>query len=98
MRLAAPVAAGFTWRSLTPRDSLIAAAIVAVTVGGVAGLLFWRSVAYPGCEYGANGAPGDWMLPSLVLGVLIGGALAVSGLVDTRLARGASPCHRRSPA
>jgi hypothetical protein len=85
--LAAPVAAGFAWRRLTPRDSLIAATIVAATIGGAAGLLFWRSVAYPGCEYGANRTPGDWVLPSLALGVVIGGGLAGSGLVATRLAR-----------
>jgi hypothetical protein len=85
--LAAPVAAGFAWRGLSARASNIAAAVVGTVVAGVAAVLFWQSVAYPGCASGATHAPADWVLPSLVLGAVIGGGLAVSGLIASRFAR-----------
>lgn len=89
--LAAPFAAGFAWRGLTSRAESTAAVIVGTVIAGVAAVLFWQSVAYPGCEYGATHAPGDWVLPSLVLGAMIGGGLAVSGLIASRFARQGRP-------
>jgi len=42
-------------------------------------------------EFGAVRAPNDWVLPSLFLGVVIGGGLAVSGLLASRLVREGRP-------
>jgi hypothetical protein len=85
--LAAPVAAAFAWRGLTSRDSIVAAIVVGATITGLAAVTFWQSVAYPDCAYGATHAPVDWVLPSLILGGVIGGGLAVSGLLALRFAR-----------
>jgi hypothetical protein len=85
--LAAPVAAAFAWRRLTSRDSIVAAIVVGTMITGLAAVLFWQSVAYPDCAYGATHAPADWVVPSLILGGVIGGGLAVSGLLALRFAR-----------
>lgn len=85
--LAAPVAAGFAWRGLTSRARSTAAVIVGTVIAGVAAVLFWQSVSYPDCAYGATHTPGDWVLPSLVLGSVIGGGLAVSALIASRFVR-----------
>jgi hypothetical protein len=89
--LAAPVAAGFAWRGLASRARNIAALLVGAVVAGVAAVLFWQSVAYPDCAYGATHTPTDWILPSLVLGVVIGGGLAVSALVTSAFVRQSRP-------
>lgn len=85
--LAAPVAAGFAWRGLTARASCMAAVVVGSVIAGVAAVLFWQSVAYPDCAYGATHTPVDWVLPSLVLGLIIGGGLAISALIASRFVR-----------
>lgn len=77
----APVAAGFAWRGLTRGGSRLAALVLGAAVSGTAAVLFWQAAAYPNCEFGAVRAPNDWVLPSLFLGVVIGGGLAVSGLL-----------------
>lgn len=85
--LAAPVAAAFAWRRLTSRESHIAAIVVGIAIAGAAAVLFWQAVADPGCEYGAIHAPADWIVPSLMLGAVIGGGVAVSSLVAVKFAR-----------
>jgi hypothetical protein len=89
--VAAPILAGLIWRRLPPRSSALAAAVVAATITAVAAVLFWQAVAYPDCEYSAIRAPLDWVLPSLILGAVIGGGLAASGLVASRFARQGRP-------
>lgn len=89
--LAAPVAAGFAWRGLTSWTRNIAALVVGALVAGVAAVLFWQSVAYPNCEYGATHTPAEWILPSLALGAVIGGGLAISGLVTSAVVRQGRP-------
>jgi hypothetical protein len=89
--VAAPVIAGFTWRRLPPRASLLAAVVVGAAISGAAAVLLWQSVADPNCEFGAVRTPGDWMLPSLIVGGVIGGGLAASALLASRLAREGRP-------
>jgi hypothetical protein len=88
--VAAPVAAGFAWRRLTPLGRLVAAAVVAIAIGGAAAWLFWQAVSYPDCELPIH-APGDWVLPSLILGGVIGGGLAASALLASKLVRDGRP-------
>ena len=87
----APVAAGFCWRGLVRHERLLAAGAVAATIGAAASVLFWQALAYPSCEFGAIRAPGDWVLPSLNLGGVIGGGLAASGLLASRFAQEGHP-------
>jgi hypothetical protein len=89
--VAAPVAAGFAWYRLTPRLALLAAAVVGATISGAAAALFWQAVAEPSCEFGAIRTAGLWVLPSLILGAVIGGGLAASALIATRLVREGHP-------
>ncbi len=89
--LASPVATGFAWQGLTSRASSIAAVVVGTIIAAVAAVLFWQSVAYPDCAYGATHAPDDWLLPSLVLGAVIGGGLAISALLASRFVRQGRP-------
>jgi uncharacterized membrane protein YedE/YeeE len=69
----------------------IAAVVVGTVIAGVAAVLFWQSVAYPDCAYGATHTPADWVLPSLVLGLVIGGGLAVSALLTSRFVHQGRP-------
>ena len=89
--LSTPVVAGFAWHGLTRRDSRVAALVVGAVISGVTAILFWQAVAYPPCEYGATHTPGDWVLPSIVLGVVVGGGLAASGLLATSQVRSGHP-------
>jgi hypothetical protein len=83
--LATPVAAAVAWRRLTSRDIVIAAGVTAATIGAAAAILFWQSVSLPSCEFGAIRSPGDWVLPSVILGAVIGGGLGVSALLASRV-------------
>ena len=83
-----PIAAGFAWQRLSEPSSRLAAAVVTLAVGGAAAVLFWRSVAYPDCASGPVHQPIDWVLPSLLVGLVIGGGLAGSALVVRWRARG----------
>ena len=75
--LLAPVAAGFAWRQLQPRERLAVALTVGVLVTGAAGTLFWLAGAFPDCQYGATFTPTDFIGPSLLIGAVIGGSLLV---------------------
>lgn len=85
--IVAPVAAGFAWRRLSPRGGIVAAAVVSLVISGIVAVLFWLSVAYPNCSTGDIHTQGDWILPSLVLGLAIGGGFAISGLIATSFLR-----------
>ncbi len=87
MWAAAPVAAGFAWSRLTRRRSLHAALVVGTVTTGVGAVLLWQAVADPSCEFGAIRTPVDWVVPALVLGGVIGGGLAASGLLAAKLVR-----------
>jgi hypothetical protein len=83
--LAAPIAAAFAWHRFTSRDSIIAAGVVAATVSLAAAILFWQSVSSPNCEFGAIRTPLDWVLPSAILGAVIGSGLGISALLASRV-------------
>jgi len=89
--VATPVVAGFLWRSLSPRMSTLAALVVGLAVAAVTTVLLWRAVAFPDCGTGAIHTPEESVGPSLLLGVVIGGGLAVSGLLATGQARRGRP-------
>ena len=89
--VAAPTATGFTWRRLTARDTATSAILVGAVVSTVAAFVVWQLVAYPYCPYGASTTPLDWVLPSLLVGVLIGAGLAVSALLVAVLLRSGHP-------
>jgi hypothetical protein len=89
--LSAPVVAGFVWRRLPPATSLAPALVLWVIVAGVATILLWLAVAFPDCPGGANRMPIEWVTPSLVVGVLVGAAVGVSGLIAERIVRGGHP-------
>lgn len=86
--IAVPVAAGFAWRVLDQRTTRAVAVFVGTVIAAVAGLLLWQSVAFPACETGAIHAAQEMILPSLLVGVVLGGGMAVSGLVSRQSARG----------
>ncbi len=86
--LSAPVVAGFVWRRLPPAASLAPALVLWAIVAGLATILLWLAVAFPDCPSGANRMPIEWVTPSLVVGVLVGAAVGVSGLIAERLVRG----------
>ena len=89
--LATPFVAALVWRSLSSRATLEAAGLVGVIVTGVAAVLLWRAVAYPGCENGAIRTSSEWVLPSLLIGAVVGGGIAASGLVAVRVLRAGPP-------
>ena len=85
--IAAPVAAGFAWRVLDQRTARAVAAFVGTVITAVAGLLLWQAIASPACETGAIHTPQEMALPSLLVGVVVGGGVALSGLVSAQSAR-----------
>ena len=89
--LAIPFVAAVVWRSLSPRATLGAAVMVGAIVSCVSASLFWRAVAFPDCANGAIRSPAEWVLASLLIGVVIGGGVAASGLVAVRILRGGHP-------
>lgn len=85
--IAAPVVAGFAWRRRDERTTRVAAALVGTIIAAVAGLLLWQSVAFPACETGAIHSPQEMALPSLAVGVVVGGGVALSCLVSAQFLR-----------
>jgi hypothetical protein len=85
--LAAPVAAGFVSRRLRWRESIVAAAVVAVTTSGAAAVRAWQTFAFPNCEFGVIRTPDQLIQPSLAFGAVVGSGLAVSTLAATWFAR-----------
>jgi hypothetical protein len=89
--IVAPTIGGLVWGGLSPRNAVLAAVLVGITVGGIAATLFWLAVAYPDCTYGAIRMPGDWVLPALVFGTVIGTGFSVSGLLASTAVRQGHP-------
>jgi hypothetical protein len=85
--IAAPVAAGLAWRRLDQRTTLAVAGFVGVVIAAVAAALLWQASAFPACETGAIHTPQEMVLPSVLFGAVVGGGLALSGLVTARFAR-----------
>jgi hypothetical protein len=83
--LTAPIAAGFAWKRFSSSESTIATSVVAAIIGIAAAILFWQSVSFPNCEFGAVRTPSDWVVPSLIVGAVIGGGLGGSALLAARV-------------
>lgn len=82
-----PLSAVVVWRGLNGFERTIAAIVVGVTIGGGATTLFWLSVASQGCEFGAVRTPAEWLVPSVVVGLVVGGGFAVTALGATSALR-----------
>lgn len=89
--IAAPVAAGFVWRTLDRRTTRVIAALVGTVIAAAAALLLWQAVAFPNCGTGTIHTPQEMVLPSLLVGAVVGGGVAWSGLVSARFARQGRP-------
>jgi hypothetical protein len=89
--LGAPVAAAFAWRPLTSRRTRVTAAGFGILVSAVAAILFWQAVAFPDCPNGPVRSAAEWVLPSIIIGLTIGGGLAASGLLGTAVLRSGHP-------
>jgi hypothetical protein len=87
----APIAAAFAWRGLSQRGTTLAAVVVGGAIAGVAALLFWLAVAHPDCQFGATRSPIGWVLPSLLVGMVIGAGPSVSGLLAVQVVRDGHP-------
>lgn len=81
--LAGAPATALAWRPLTYAQRRIAATAVWLLVGGVAAYLFWRSVALPACEPPSIREPVDWLIPSIIVGAVIGAGPVVGGLAGS---------------
>jgi hypothetical protein len=86
--LAGPPAAALAWRRLTFAERWVAAAVVGAVIGFIAGYLFWLSVAFPACETGAIFTPVERVMPSMILGAVVGAAPPIGGLVGSSARRG----------
>ncbi len=89
--VAAPIVAGFAWRTAPPTASRVAAVLIGGIVTAVATVLIWRAVAYHDCQTGAIRSPIDWAAQSFIVGIAIGGGVAVSSTLVARLARAGRP-------
>ena len=91
--IAAPVVAGFAWSHLPSAGRVLAALLVGATISFVAATLLWQALAPAGttCQFGPISSSGEQVLPSLVVGVVLGGGLVASGLLVSRLAREGRP-------
>jgi len=77
----APIVAGFIWSDMATRAKLAAAALLWMAVGIMAALVFWLGVALIDCgPYGSRTSPAGWIMPSLILGVLIGSGPGLSAI------------------
>ena len=89
--LAGPVAAGLTWRRLTEPAAVLAALVVAGGIAAAVALAFWRAVASPDCAFGPARTPAEWVVPSLILGAVVGVGFATSAHLVTGAVRFGRP-------
>jgi hypothetical protein len=87
----APIAAAFAWRGLSEGRTAGAALVVGCATAAAAALLFWLAGAHPDCQFGATRLASDWILPSLIVGAVIGAGPPVSGLMAVALLRNGHP-------
>ncbi len=83
-----PLAGAVAWRAIDARDAAWAAAVAGLVISAVATSLFWLAVAFPACDFGAMRTPAESILPSLVVGVVVGGGFAATCLATTAVLRG----------
>ncbi len=75
-----PFVAAYLWRALNSRQTAAVAASVGLVIAAAAAVLFWRADAFPDCQFGAVRLPAEWILPSAVVGVVIGAGFAAACL------------------
>ena len=89
--IAAPVAAGFVWRTLDRPATRVIGTLVGTVIAAAAAWLLWQAVAFPNCGTGAIRAPQEMVLPSVLIGAVVGGGVAWSGLISAGFARQGRP-------
>jgi hypothetical protein len=82
-----PVVAAYAWRPLNRSQSAVAAGIVGLILTGAAAVLFWLATAFPNCEFGAVRPSAEWIVPSVIVGLVIGAGLAAACLGAAAVAR-----------
>jgi hypothetical protein len=83
-----PTMAAYAWRALEAEETWLVAAAVALIMAALAALLFWLAGAFPDCDFGALRTPAEWILPSVIVGLVIGGGFAATCLVTVAVLRG----------
>jgi len=82
-----PVAAAYALRTLDRSVRAKAATVIGLILAVASAGLFWSASAFSNCEFGAVRSPGEWVIPSLVVGLVIGGGFAAVCLGATAVAR-----------
>lgn len=82
-----PLAVAYGWRRLPPGATMAAALVTAIVISVASSVLFWAAVAFPDCQFGALQTPAGWIVPSVIVGIVIGGGSAVAGLATTAVLR-----------
>jgi hypothetical protein len=86
--LSAPVVAGFLWKAVSTRQARYAALVVGSVVSIGAALAYWQSIGTPfDCGFGTVTPPIAFLPQTLIVGILVGGGLALDGLLVAALAR-----------
>ena len=81
----------FRSRGLGRTARNIAAVVVGTVIGIAATVLLWQSIAFPDCQYGASRTATELLVPSVIVGVVIGGGQAGTGLLVSSVARQGRP-------
>ncbi len=82
-----PPAAAYVWRALNPRQSAAAAGVVGLILTAAAAFLYWLASAFPDCQFGAVRTPAEWIIPSLMVGVVTGAGFGAVCLGTAAVAR-----------
>jgi hypothetical protein len=82
-----PTLAAYGWRSLEAEETWFAAAAAGFVIAFLAALLFWLAAAFPDCEFGAVRTPAEWIVPSALVGLVIGAGFAAACLVTVAVLR-----------
>lgn len=83
-----PVVAAYAWRPMGTQPRFLVAAIIGLVLSIVAAVLFFAAVAFPDCAFGATRTAADWVVPSIVVGLVIGAGFAAICLLAARVLDG----------
>jgi hypothetical protein len=89
--IAAPVAGGFVWDRLGRPSRNLAAIVDGAVIGGAATILLWLAIAFPTCQFGGAPTPAAFVAPSMIVGIVVGGGQAATGLLVASLVRQGRP-------